>query len=699
MIGNGENNTQDVTTHTQENKTKGIKRTMGDTLETSDIEDTTTDTGKRNRSSNTPEHHTSQTAQTDRQHQHNETADDKSEDETFSGFLDAPIQKTIEHTQEIHKLCDTHNNTKLEIKKASRDLVKITRALKIEYQKWLEQYDQKRKNTRENADSTQNKIAALELRVKELQKENETLRTKLETHTPNTATEHNTRTQALCNRCKHKIEEEVTEEQKSKQLATEIENAIGKTQTDEGLEEIINRTWPDSVYKKTIVVRKHITDPRHTRALLITEQSQKDDITMKHIATQFYTAAKAEHIRPGKVAIMSRCEDLEMSDDEEEGSSEATSDVPQYLVIGKMSASAEPAEIIKLTRKTLERAGQLTVGAPIGVYISEDKNFEKMRKTIEACARQLGLQIVIYTGDRKLAKVGSDKPTKHNTIRIKITEGKSYAETVAGWRGHLNPTHAGVKIRSMQQTKDGNVEIKVTEISKGGTDKFIDSIKGTGSEAHTKQNRHYITIALRDVDPLLRPQDIERGIRELLQVPLENMIRTQDSRCGAKGQWTNLVALPAYYARKLLEYNRIKLGGKTCRTEEWLQVPTCYNCKKVGHLAADCKDTEKTDMRCANCGSTNHTDKQCTAEKTHCYICEIQGHKANTTGCPTYRKILKDLLEKKWNKERQEKTNRLHSTAQPHTITNTQDIPADSTQTSEGAGWRTVGKNNRHAHK
>jgi hypothetical protein len=83
--------------------------------------------------------------------------------------------------------------------------------------------------------------------------------------------------------------------------------------------------------------------------------------------------------------------------------------------------------------------------------------------------------------------------------------------------------------------------------------------------------------------------------------------------------------------KEWLEKGKGEIRGARVWVERQRTPMTCFNCNKIGHRAADCKESKK----CKKCGQADHLKAECKANaeelKAKCQYCFEEGH--NRGGC------------------------------------------------------------------
>lgn len=367
---------------------------------------------------------------------------------------------------------------------------------------------------------------------------------------------------------------------------------------------------------------------------------------------------------------------------------------PRSFVIGEVPANAKPIDILKFMKQLVKKASTLQSEGPAGIYLSGDDKTPVLRKALEAVCTPIHFYLEILTQHvhNTQQNAGQEKTyeSRNKTVFIKVSKGRSFADTVVGLRGHIDQVKSGIKMRSFNQTVDGNVAIRLSETTKGSAQALADVItRGTETLTHIQGHTHNTTVILRGIDPTLNKRQIEQDIRNLSQAHKDTTIRARDPRYGTNGVWSCLVAMPSPLAKVLIEKKRITLSYCSCRVEEWLQVPRCFNCQKTVHLAKDCQGERVLDIRCFRCGGVGHSFKDCTIEAPKCYNCGATDHLACSTSCPTYRTALRELLAKHRNTTKPDNTHEHDTTRIERDSTKADTRHTRTRKITDPLGWTT----------
>lgn len=99
-------------------------------------------------------------------------------------------------------------------------------------------------------------------------------------------------------------------------------------------------------------------------------------------------------------------------------------------------------------------------------------------------------------------------------------------------------------------------------------------------------------------------------------------------------------------AQEMIKKRMFGKGWNRWRVKEEESIVRCYRCKGVGHLARE-RQRKEEGFNCFNCGEVGHQKRECQF-KQKCYLCKVEGCKAELMKCPSYKK--KDPISKRVKK-------------------------------------------------
>ena len=221
--------------------------------------------------------------------------------------------------------------------------------------------------------------------------------------------------------------------------------------------------------------------------------------------------------------------------------------------------------------------------------------------------------------------------------------GKSYAETVRAMKAAIDPDEIGVTVQKTEKTREGNVRIVVKERKPGAKATLADRIVEKIESAEVKMQTKETVLIIRDLDDSITKDEIKEAILGI--TPLGTNAKIGDIREGSAGTFSATVSLLPEGATEILKKGRIKIGWIRCRISEKLTPMCCYKCQAFGHYSSSCKEPSSA-KKCLKCGKEDHIAKTC-QNQPHCYICKLDGHRADSMACPEYRKAVVNMQKEK----------------------------------------------------
>ena len=254
----------------------------------------------------------------------------------------------------------------------------------------------------------------------------------------------------------------------------------------------------------------------------------------------------------------------------------------------------------------------------------------------------LGWQVVT----KRRVKPPKPRPSRADCIILKAKEGgPSYADMLKQMKGDPSLKEVGENVTKVRRNAVGNLllELKkssaVAQVSEAISRKW-------GESASIVAQRDEMTLEIRDLDELTVTGDVSDALGKMLDTGT-GATTVKSIRKAYGGTQTAVVRLPVDLARKALEIGRVRIGWVNCRIRRKLDVQKCYRCWAFGHIARNCRGTDRTKC-CLKCSEAGHTRANCKSEVAKCVLCT--GGPNHPTGyfiCPAYQAALKVANDRK----------------------------------------------------
>lgn len=243
---------------------------------------------------------------------------------------------------------------------------------------------------------------------------------------------------------------------------------------------------------------------------------------------------------------------------------------------------------------------------------------------------------------KKLAKVAPD------AIIIKITEGKTYADTLISLKKGLNDAGLTNEVAMSKRTINGDLLLRLKKETNKTSQVRTTVGDSTGAETYLKTTT--VAVEIRGLDTDATPEDLVAAIstRTMSTVTAENI---KAIKPGYGGKLTAVVILPARAANELARGPRLRIGWASCSIRIRTPVNRCTRCLDFGHRKSACVGPDRTGI-CLNCWKPGHIKKDCDV-RPRCGLCEEDGaedkgdHFSGSGKCPSFKRFLADCGNKR----------------------------------------------------
>lgn len=414
-----------------------------------------------------------------------------------------------------------------------------------------------------------------------------------------------------------------------------INELIARCETANDLDDLLSREWPDGAYNNVSHLKASILRESPLRVLIAREEDSADSVTWRNMANQFQGIAG----EPGKKigVVLSRIIQETGDDGLPTARALVAIRLPKDSTLWEDGVMIEQA-VAKAT-EIQEKYEALHETGPISCYMTSQGEAKGINKLLECIARKRNVQIAATQGRNKKkdttqqAKRSSRAPSG-TSILLQREKGVSYADTLKRLNSTVDPTKYNVKVTGVQRLASGDMRLTVAEAAEGATESFLEALTTKGGAQASRDMSTLRRFIIRDLLEGTTQEDVEHALREIIGSAA--LLVVEKPQKGFRDRWSAVVRLNHTDAAKLIETGKIRIGWASCPISEWVTVPTCQRCQRVGHQARTCKYELVATKRCHKCGELGHISNGCTKDPS-CYNCGVAGHSANSSACPNYR--------------------------------------------------------------
>nr|CAI5829680.1 unnamed protein product [Callosobruchus analis] len=187
----------------------------------------------------------------------------------------------------------------------------------------------------------------------------------------------------------------------------------------------------------------------------------------------------------------------------------------------------------------------------------------------------------------------------------------------------------------MRQTSNGAVLFRV-EGQGNQANIFKEEIKSTLKEADVRVMKHESVLHITDIPATENESSVLNDIMDDMGILDSQALRVKPLRPLQDGNQAATVIIRRDLANKIIRRGVVKIGwswGKELRPE-MLQVPGI-------RTQQERLQRTRSSEECLNCGATGHRAKEC-QNSAYCPKCKQRDHRADTTKCPYFRKIIRE---------------------------------------------------------
>lgn len=415
--------------------------------------------------------------------------------------------------------------------------------------------------------------------------------------------------------------------------AARIKASIRAASDMDGLREVLSEKWPEEAYTITKVRRGGPKDVDKGLDLVIL--ADPSNINAKKLQG-LKKALMSSYPEAMEVLENSELGEVEYAIRDNTTSKKGIGENKRYMFVLPSKSTAKAESIYEQVKKLKDTCKEQTKSQ---LAFLLERGFDKtlVRKLLEATLSDGSLEwdIKIYLEGIDLPKKATRPRRKLETVTVK--GGSTYADMVKAMKSNV----------SVADLKQMGVSVK--SIKKAGENKMLVKIVGDTHQTETFKSKLACALDNTEIDvggtTIYHISGIEEDAEEVdvktaVEAQLDIPVQVKSLRPTRHGTKTATIAISNIYGKKIPSRTSVYIGWTSSTMRKRVRVESCYRCWETGHNAKDCQGTDRSDS-CRRCGKAGHKAADCSNEQ-YCLLCKSHEHRAATTGCPIFRKALRE---------------------------------------------------------
>ncbi|KAI5712417.1 hypothetical protein M8J75_008190 [Diaphorina citri] len=586
----------------------------------------------------------------------------KADEMTLSPVLNDEMKEYLKEVNKmcvemtiLHKLIEKNVNTKVEIKEKVRHMAKIAKkVLKIE---GTLKYNTSQPKVPETTLLELDDQESEEIVTVQKEKQNEvnsmkelTKRTPDEEIPQESTSVSGIKQPIICERCRGAIKREEVE---IGYIRGKLENS--GIMTPEDKEELAGRNWPEHLFINTKTKKGNPFIGTVEDDTILVMKKKENSRLVETAMSRF----------PEMTSMLSN------NEDDEEGGMQIDHEEGEYKWMEntiKIGGVTQRRRIFLIQEETTTNAFKAiqkirrehSIEGTLGVVTTEKVDRSALRKLLEMELRNTEKEIRIYVPNTVSNNTMITRPPlkieTFKTLNIKMKTGneEKYDETLRELKKEISNEVAkqlGVEITGVMKTESGDMRITVEEKKEGALcalQEKVQTVIGQVAESGISSGRiwkgargkgGYKSLFLRELETSMTREELEEELKRLpgLSVNHWQVVSLRQTQRG--NTQTAKLEVEVDSANRMIREETIKIGWNTARVVECIDVPRCFNCQKLGHMAHNCDASRVEKDTCNNCNQKGHFAKDC-KNNVLCRDCGEEGHRSGSMGCQIFRKLV-----------------------------------------------------------
>ncbi|CAH2228339.1 jg7208 [Pararge aegeria aegeria] len=271
----------------------------------------------------------------------------------------------------------------------------------------------------------------------------------------------------------------------------------------------------------------------------------------------------------------------------------------------------------------------------ISIVNPQGVSTDVMRKMLETIFHNTDISVFLKAKKNKLQE---KKNTNKKTDEIIVIKGDtdSYAYVLKKLKNGLKGRDALEQIKGVQETKKGDILVKVKENAEGVTKIIKDIVQNKKIKTLIRKTK--CTLHIKDIDSIADIEEVRTAVLDTNIVQSPDILEVRSLRPMKNGNQIATIVLDKTDGEGILKINRLRIGLSICQVYQRIDVLKCYRCWSYDHIAAKCTGEDRS-LKCHCCAQEGHLARNCTNE-AFCPLCNTEGHSSGSGRCKFFHQAL-----------------------------------------------------------
>nr|CAH7739584.1 unnamed protein product [Callosobruchus chinensis] len=435
-----------------------------------------------------------------------------------------------------------------------------------------------------------------------------------------------------------KKEQEILAEKEKEEVLSMLSSPGGF----EGLEKIIDRTWPEEVFTSTSFERSSLDTVAMEGdvALVVNPGNILDSQINRKLADRIPALAvlSEEKLVEGQLEFVTVHTEMVNRRGGNIGKTHTLYALPLTMdETGMTNVNALFENCIRLRE-------QLKGPKPLKLIATGKIDMGYLRKCLEYVFKNTETKVTIVDHNKEM-------PDKRNLIAAEVKKrrlldpdkiivkanGKSYADLLRDVKSRVDIEAENIKVKSVKKTAKGDLLMEV--VGSCNAERLKKVIKENMGDAQTIHRANGMVLHLTDIDADVGETKVKKAVEKVFSGMSIN-VEVSAMRPMNNGNLATTIRVNKEVGEKLAQIGKLQIGWTLCNVRKRVHIPRCFRCLMFGHRTGDCKGEDKSTL-CINCGKPGHVAKACNASP-FCTTCKCEGHRADQFKCPLYRRLIRE---------------------------------------------------------